>query len=244
MKEIIIPKIEVSSNRYFIADKEIYKETQAKSKEKFGENSQAYKTIINGIDSNNGTGSQFFFNNETNLYLPKNQKVISLKDIERIYSYTNEFFGGSFYTDTLEIILKTETPAYYKNEYILKDLVKQLKGKRVHGAVYEFSSNNPLRILDLESIKDENPKNEYGLLLKITKDTKIINDKRFASSNNKIQLGNQTKILYTKQDGLSGVYLNSEGNLDFVCGYLASSCDYGRVVLKDIKESAEISKRI
>ena len=84
-------------------------------------------------------------------------------------------------------------------------------------------------------VKDENSKNEYGLLLKITKDTKIINDERFAYSNNKIQLGNQTKDLYTKIDGLSGVCLNMIDNLDSRDGDLANSDDSGWVVVKDTK---------
>ena len=233
MKEIIIPKIEVPSKRYFIADKEIYKETEAKSKEKFGENSLAYKTIMNRIDSNNGTGSQFFFNNETNFYLPKEQKVISLEDIERIYSYSNEFFDSSFYTDTPEIILRTEILAYFKNKEILEDLVKQLKAEK-----HNFFSENPLRISGLKSIKDDNPMNKYGLLLKITKDTKIINDKRFASSNNKIQLGNQKKALYTKKNGLSGCFLGRDSNLDSNYSDLADSGDEGRVVLGESQSSA------
>lgn len=230
MKEILIPKVKVPMDRYFIARSEIYQETKAKTREKFGENSLARKKIMNGIDCENGRGSNFLFNNEANLSLPESQKVILLEDTERIYSSvdTNNFFDNSFYTDVREIILRTGIPTYDANKYILENLVKQVQEEK-----YEFSSENPLRISGLELVKDNNSKNKYGLLLKIGQDTKIINDKRFAHQNNTIQLGNQTKTLYTKENGLSRVYLNRNDYLNSRFGSLADSSDNGRVVVLD-----------
>lgn len=229
-KQISIPRIEVPVDRYFTANSELYKETQAKTKEKFGENSQAYKTIMNGINPEKATGSQFFFNNEMNLYLPKGQKVIMLDGLERIYSSSeaDNLFDGSFYTDTPEIILRTETASLERNKQLLENLVKQVKAQD-----YGFSSENPLRISNFELIKDDNEDNEYGILLNIGDNTKMINDKRFAYSKNTIQLGNQTKKLYTKEKGLSRLYVGRNRGLDFGNDDLGGSGSDGRVVVID-----------
>ena len=214
-------------------NKGFYEEVARKTKEKFGD-SQAYRTIMNGIYTENVTGSQFFWNTNLNQYLPKGQKVISLEDMEDINNNNETFFRG-FYTDTPEIILRTETLSYEKNKNILKDLVKQIKSETNKGAKYEFSSENPLRISGLGLVKDKNSKNKYGLLLKIGNDTKIINDTRFAYSNNEkqIQFGKNTKTIYTKEKDLSGVYLDGFDDLDSGSDYLAVSDGDGRVVIKD-----------
>ena len=229
-KEISVPKVNIPMDRIFIAEKDIYQETEAKARERFGKNSQAYKTTMNGINPNNGTGSQFFFNTEVGLHLPKNQRVILFEDLERILSSpeANEFFDGSFYIDTPELILRTEIPTYEKNKHILKDLVKQIKDERLY-----FSSESPLRISGLELIKDDNPQNKYGILLKISQDTKTTNDERFGYQKNTIQIGNKEKILYTKTNGLSGVPLSRYGYLNSDDDNLAGSNDNGRVGILD-----------
>lgn len=206
VKEVFIPKGKVPTNRYFIAGREIYKETEARSKEKFGENSLAFKTIMNEIDSEDGKGSHFFFNNEVNLYLPEEQKVISLEDVERIYSFYNaDYFFHQLNLTISEIILRTEIPSRKWNKNILENLVKQVKYEKK-----DFSPQNPLRISGLELIKDNNPENIYGLFLNLGQDTKMINDKRFAYAYlaGYIQLGNTTQKKVTKEEGLSDIYFN------------------------------------
>lgn len=236
VKQISIPQVEVPMDTYFLADSDIYKETQAKAKERFGENSRAYNIIMSGINAKGGKGSQFFFNTELGLHLPKGQRVISLEDLERIYSSSeaDSFFDGSFYTDIPEVILRTESASWDKNKKILANLVKQVKAED-----YKFSSENPLRISGLELVKDDDSKNKYGLSLKIGENTKIANDGRFAHANNKIKLGNQTKTLYTKEDGLSRLFLNGNLGLDSNYVNLADSCDDGRVVLTDAEGVAK-----
>jgi hypothetical protein len=76
------------------SDKEFYQEVQQKTAEKFGKDSQAYKTIMNGINANNATGSQYFFNTEAGLYLPKGQRVASLDDWDVIWSQDSSFLRG------------------------------------------------------------------------------------------------------------------------------------------------------
>lgn len=230
LKEIVVPKINIPMDRIFIAEKDVYQETEAKTKERFGENSLAYRTIMNGINPGDGTGSQFFFNTELGLYLPKNQRVLLFEDLEKILfsSEADEFFDGSFYTDTSELILRTQIPTYEKNKQLLTDLVKQIKTVEL-----DFSSENPLRISGLGLIKDDDPQNEYGVLLEIGQDTKTINDERFGFQKGRIKIGHKEKKLHTKKDGLSRVCLGRFGTLYSGSDFLAGSGGNGRVGILD-----------
>jgi len=224
-KNLVFPTARVLDKE----DRELYQEASRKTAEKFGKDSRAYKTITNGIDVENITGSQFFWNTNLGFYLPKNQKVISLQDAEEINNLYENFFNG-FYTDIPLIVLRTSTTSWKPNKQILENLVKQVKGEKL-----SFSSDNPLVISNLELVKDKNPKNEYGLLLKIGSETKMENDSRFAYSNDskRIPFGEKQKTFYTQENGLSGGFLSRYSNL--ISGYsnLSDSSDYGRVVLKD-----------
>ena len=209
--------------------RELYNEVDRKTAENFGKDSLAYKTILNGINTKDVTGSQFFWNTNLGIYLPAKQKVVSLEDMEEINDLDESFFKV-FYSDAPEIILRTETPSWKNNEHILKNLVKQVKKEK-----YEFSSENPLRISGLNLVKDKNSKNFYGLFLKIGNDTKITNDERFAYSNNgkEIPFGKKTKEIYTEENGLSRCCLYGDSVLGSFDGYLANSSSFGRVVLVD-----------
>ena len=227
LKEIIYPEaIVLDNSEKWI--QELYKEADRKIAEKFGEVSLAYKTTKKGIDIRNVTGSQFFWNTNLGLYLPKNQKAISLKDMEEINDQDENFFKG-FYTDAPQIVLRTNKPSWEQNEYILENLVKQVKKQG-----FDFSPENPLIISDLELVKDNNPKNQYGLLLKIGKDTSLENDSRFAYSNNikQIPFGEKQKNVYTKENGLSRVCLGGDGDLGSGSDVLPISDVFGRVVLR------------
>lgn len=209
--------------------RELYQEADAKTAEKFGKNSLAYKTITNGIDIENVTGSQFFWNTNLGKYLPKNQRVILLQDMEKINDQDENFFKG-FYTDSPQIVLRTDQSSWKPNKYILENLVKQVKKQG-----FEFSSENPLIISNLELAASKSSKNQYGLLLKIGKDTRVENDSRFAYSNNEkqIQFGENKKTIFTKEKGLSRVCLYRGGLLDSDYDGLASSGGGGRVVVLD-----------
>ncbi len=99
--------------------------------------------------------------------------------------------------------------------------------------VINFHFKNPLRISGLELVKDDNKDNEYGISLKIGKDTRIINDERFDYKNNDIKLGKQTRNLWTKENGLSGLYLDRNAVLNADNGNLDNSYYSGRVVVTD-----------
>ena len=216
-------------------DREFYQEIQAKTAEKYGKDSLAYRTITNEIDTENVTGSQFFWNNNLGLYLSKNQRVISLEDMETINNLDETFFRD-FYLDAPEIVLRTENLSYDKNKYILENLVKQVRGEK-----QEFDSENPLRISGLELVKDENSRNAYGLLLQVGQNTKMINDKRFANSNNRklIPFGEKQKTIYTKENDLSGVFVYGDGSLNSDGDGLAVSGGGGRVVVFDAEGIAK-----
>ena len=227
-KDIILPKAIVLDKEH----KELYKEAITKTAEKFGKDSQAYKTIINGISAKEVTGSQFFWNTNLNQYLPNKQRVISLSDMEKINDIDETFFTKfySFYSDTTQIILRNDKPSWDQNKYILENLVKQVKDRN-----QLFSSDSPLIISNLELIQNDNSQNKYGLLLKINDNTTMQNDERFAHSNNqqRIKFGKREKTIYTKENGLSRLYLNGDGGTDSRNGYLADSNGNGRVVVVD-----------
>ena len=212
--------------------RELYQEAQAQAREKFGEDNRAYRTIMSGINTRNITGSQFFWNTNLNQYLPKAQRVISLEDMQAINDQ-DESFSEGFYTDVPEIVLRTDILSGERNKHILTDLVKQVRGEG-----YEFSSENPLRISGLELVEDENLENDYGLLLRMGENTKIMNDERFACSNNgkQIPFGEKTKPIYTKEYGLSRVCLDWDGYLISENDNLGNSYDDGRVVIIEEKK--------
>lgn len=182
-----------------IADAKLYQAIEQGSAEKFGKDSRAYQTVMNGVNTANGTGSQFFFNTEAGLYLPEGKRVMTLADMGRISDADKDqtFFDGSFYTDTPELVLRSATPSWKHNAKILEQLVKQAEHRGL-----SFSPENPLVLSGLELARDENSDNPYGILLNITDATKTRNDNRFAYGNNRITTGSKERTLWTKKDGL------------------------------------------
>lgn len=215
---------------------ELYKEVFAKTAEKYGRFSKAFNTITKGIDVN-VKGSQFFWANNLNFYLPKNQKIISLEDAEDINDTDKTFFAGCM-LEFPEVILRTEEPLLEQDEYILNDLVKQVKREG-----FKFYPGYPLRISGLEFVKNNSLKNQYGLLLKIGKDTKIVNDERFSHLNNEkhIQFGKGRKKIYTREKGLSKIYFDFYNNLNSEEG-INSPLEKGVVVIKTIPHSSRNKK--
>lgn len=224
-KNLVFPTARVLDKE----DSELYQEVFRKTAEKYGKNSLAYRTITNGIDAKDVTGSQFFWNTNLGSYLPKGQRVISLEDMEAINDLDESFFTG-YYSDAPEVCLRSDSTSYEKNKYIIENLVKQVRGEKK-----EFSPENPLRISGLELIKDENSKNEWGLFLQIGQNTRMINDSRFGYSNNKreIPFGEKQKTVFTQNNGLSGFCLGRDSGVYSGSGYLANSDDSGRVVVID-----------
>lgn len=227
-----IALIDIAVPKAIVLDKEhqeLYREVFAKTAEKFGKDSPAYKTITNGISITNVTGSQFFWNTNLQQYLPSRQRVANLSDMEAINDIDETFLVG-FYSDSPEIVLRSNKPSRNKNKYILENLVKQIDKDHP----YSFSTKNPLIISNLELIQNDNAQNQYGLLLRIGECTKMQNDERFAHSKNqsRIQFGQNTKKVWTKENGLSRLYVRDDG-LDSEDDDFADSGANGRVVVVD-----------
>lgn len=226
-KELVVKP--TSGFRAYIAGSDLYKEVEQATAAKFGKDSRAYATIMKGINTVNATGSQFFFNNEAGLYLPRGQRVATFEDLDEISKHDNrQFFDGSFYTDTPELVLRTEIPSWMNNTQILEHLVSQTRERGL-----EFSSENPLVLSGLELVSDDNQDNFYGILANITDETKTRNDPRFAYGNDQINLGNKSRKLWTKENGLSRVFLGRDGDVVSSSGDLSVSYDLGRVVIFD-----------
>jgi hypothetical protein len=216
------------------ADSKLYKAVAEGSAEKFGKDSRAYQTLMNGINTKNGTGSQFFFNTETELYLPEGRRVARLADLGKIYDADTSFFKG-IYTDTPELVLRTDTPSWKNNTPIIENLVGQARERGL-----EFSSDNPLVLSGLELTRDDNGDNYYGILVQIGDNTVAVNDPRFAYGKDKIQFGNQSKKLWTKDKGLSRVYFGWNG-VESYDDDLQDSNVNGRVVVFDAEGVASES---
>jgi hypothetical protein len=204
---------------------EIYKEAFAKASEKFGGDSLAYKTITNGISEKNVTGSQFFWNTwleQSGISLPG--KVMLLKDWENALSQDSGLVSG-FYTDMPQLILRSDEATFDKNQYLINDLSKKLKGE------FEYSPENPLIITGARLKSSKAKENEYGIDLDIS-NAEIKNDESFAPTNKIIKLGNIEKKLWTKKEGLSRLCLD-ENDVGSGSGNLADSDSDGRVALLD-----------
>jgi hypothetical protein len=213
-----------------IADANFYKKVAEGSAKKFGRNSRAYQTIMNGINTEEGKGSQVFFNTEANLYLPEKKRIARFDDLSRIYSVDPTFFEN-IYAESQDLILRSDKPSRKNNSQILENLVAQVRERGLH-----FSSENPIVLSNLELIEDSNENNLYGILLKIGDSTKIKNDSRFAHGKRKIDVGEGQKNSFTIKEGLSRTYFDGYGDVNSDYGDLRSSNDGGRVVVFDEAE--------
>ena len=190
-------------------------------------------------------------------------RTASQADLEKVIS-TNAFNLKGTYEDTGLVLRSMEEP----NKYLAENLAKQIKarGKKIRTPIM-FSLNG------LEVVNDSN--SPQGLAFKITDETELIyalildgknNGKSFSQTDKyglPSKLGEGSRTLYTRENGLDGFYLCRYSDVDSSNGNLASSNDNGLVVavanpagtqkilndyLKNLqiqrdKEVAEIDKR-
>jgi len=230
---------------YFVAGnehKDLYLEADAKAKEKFGEDSLAYRTITHGIDIENMTGSQSFWNVHLDSILPSGLKVARLRDLESIYSIMgNDFFewDNFYYTDPIDLVFRSEEDSYGreldkkdkpvkgsigKNQFLLDYLIE---GPLSNGS---SSMKKPLLVSPwggLRALED----NSYGLSLIFDQIFPAHYDKRFSKdSRTRVDFGNGEKEILTRKDGLSRIIF-SKRYLNSADGDLIHSDSGGRVVL-------------
>ncbi len=154
-------------------------------------------------------------------------------DLEKILK-TNALNLRDIYEDTGLVLRSEEEP----NEYLAKNLAKQLKARG-----YKFSKTKPLLIWlkDCELIKDE--KSDYGISFKIRDGAEILiapeftgenSGKKFSQTNDNgmpIFDDNGERYNWTRENGLSRLYLNRYLNVISSDDGLANSGENGRVVL-------------
>ncbi len=131
------------------------------------------------------------------------------------------------------LALRTESNP---NAYLAKKLMEQVKARQ------EVKGPLMIPLCGLELVKDGN--SDYGLAFKLRADAEIINapilnknQGNFDSTDIDVKtglpkkLGAGTRTLYTRNNGLSRVYLYRNLDLDSNNGNLANSNEYGRVIL-------------
>jgi len=218
--------------------KELYEEVFRKTAEKFGKGSLAYVLTTNEISKENMTGSNFLWCNEVNIYLPKEKRVMTIKDMEGIIAENPLFFKGH-YANTTQGILRTDESFYNKSELLVKNLATKLKTRKIKGAPIEYSPEKPLVISGLEIVQDKkNPDKGYGLLLNPTSKTTFETDTRFTHKSQnprKQEFGGVEKTLWTREDGFAGVGAYVESVVLSYCDNLSFSYCDGWVVVVDAK---------
>ncbi len=212
--------------KFFQADAEVYRAVRGRTAEKFGKDSRAHQTIMSGINTSGGLGSQFFFNTQVGLYLPERQRVASLKDWNAIWSQDPSFLAGN-YADLPMLILRSGQPTYGANTPIIQDLTQQARDRNL-----TFSPENPLVIHNASIVDDNNSRNHYGILVKLSENPEdTLNDPRFSYKANSIKVGTDSKGLQTKTEGLSRVRFNGNVSVDVFGHNLEYSNVVGQVVV-------------
>ncbi len=167
-----------------------------------------------------------------------------------------EYFRG-FYVD-LGSMLRTNGDSYKNNNHLSKNLFKELKARNIIP-----TSEEPVMIWNkgLMSIDSKSGDNPYGLIYRLTDDdSMIIQDHGFSHEFNgrqflevdercvpkyltedeiqELSQGKKAKLktFYARKDGLSGFFLNWDGDLISSSGDLAVSYSIGRIhVVKNSK---------
>jgi len=157
--------------------------------------------------------------------------------LEHAVRLNPNFFRSSY--EDAGLVLKTNGDSYKENDYIAKNLFRQVQKRTGKKPAPECPARISLRGLRLK----ENDNSAYGLVFLIGDETEIVyipefaglnHGKKFLRTNKKgvpifDEAGNRT--LYTRQEGLSGLCLYGDLSLDSNNEYLADSSGSGRVVL-------------
>jgi len=207
-------------------DSQFYKEVLQKAKIDFP---HAYPYISKNINPENAEGSNFLFVCLLDEMLGKSGRIPTDEDWAQMLNGGN--FAKGVYFDANQLILRSNSASYNQNQYLINDISRKLKGEKIKGAPIEYSSENPLKITGAKLRKSTAQNNEYKLILNLN-DAIPEYDARHAFGKNQINLGNHTKNLYTKAEGLSRLYLY-ENDVDSDDGNLAFSNSDGRVAIID-----------
>lgn len=200
--------------------KEDYQKIERGVINRFGKESNAYKTIFRNVDPELGLGNNFFFSCVIAPHLPEGyERYARFDELSSLAKQSPEFFDVR-QIDTPELVLRG--PEYWSEETvstfkklgyniekscpILDNLVSQVRKRGLY-----FSPENPLVLSELELVVDENKDNSLGINLEIGTKTIVKNDSRFSSKNKTIMFGNQEVELWTQKLGLSRIYISEVG---------------------------------
>jgi hypothetical protein len=217
---VLGPELEREDFQKFLEFKEQYSECFAELQSRFSKNPLMLKSICNGINFENLTGSNFLFANYFSSFSGKN--LLNLAALEGILKEKDDFFSN-FYGDLSELILFSRETNCERNKYILNHLVNQLEY-----CGYEINPNLPLVIPSPKFIVDnDNFDKGYGFLLELGKDAHYNNS--LIPYKEKVFLGNSENTLISVKDGINRMtFMENELTIG---PDLIDSCNNGRIVI-------------
>ncbi|MFH1311046.1 MAG: hypothetical protein ABIH65_01430 [Nanoarchaeota archaeon] len=158
-------------------------------------------------------------------------RTATLPELDQIIQLDNNFLNGT-YEDVPSLVLRSNEDTYERNDYLAETLAKLIKKRKF---------NEPVVMNGLELVEDGN--SFYGLNFKRGKTFDYFEAPELNNKNNQQKFVRQdergmpifdkkgNRTLYTRDSGLSGLYLGRGLDLYSDGGSLAYSIDYGRVVV-------------
>ncbi len=179
--------------------------------------------------------------------LGKAQRLSTPSELELAVSINPEFFRGIY--EDIALVLRTNGDSYVPNDYLAKHLAEQIKKRKGILPTQESPFRISLKGLSLK--EDEN--SSYGLVFLIGDETEIIQIPEFAYSNHRKRFSetdergvpifndNGNRTFYARIQGVSGLCLGRDLDLDSYNEGLAYSNDGGRVVV--VNDAEGVSKK-
>ncbi|MBS3078879.1 hypothetical protein J4218_02045 [Candidatus Pacearchaeota archaeon] len=136
------------------------------------------------------------------------------------------------YEDASAVVLRSAGDSYSDNDYIARSLADSLGVQKI---------TSPLVVIGLEIVADD--KSKYGLNLKRTEKTQVVDAPSLGHENHQRKFlrinpdysidfnDNGNRTLWTRDNGISRLYLGRDLDLYSRYEYLADSNDVGRVVI-------------
>ncbi len=163
-------------------------------------------------------------------------RTASQADLETAMRIGAMNFRGT-YEDTALVLRTEDDKDYSRNTHLAKDLGRQLKERGL-----KFGAKSPV-VIPLTGLDLQRAENEYGLTFKLREDAEFYEAPILTKEGNfnsedidertglpkQVKGGNRT--LYSRNSGLSGLFLYGGLDLYSYYGYLDFSFEYGRVVL-------------
>jgi len=163
--------------------------------------------------------------------LPEGKRVATPADWQDIRDENPDYLAG-VYLDASRVVLRSAGDSYKPNDFVAKDLAKK---------IHKRTFKNPIVITGLKLKKDSN--SSYGFVFELTDKSEKIEAPELAHFNHGrkfIRLDERgfpifddegDRTLYTRNNGLAGLYLDRDSVMVSNYGNLANSDALGRVVV-------------